>query len=124
MYTMSCGHFACRIKLATCVVCVTFLLYYRSLFDGIAILRTYRCGLLLYRPSSVVCVVCCLSVTLVSPAKTAAPIEMPFGLRTLVTAGNHALDAGPDHPMERGNFEGGKGHPIIKDRETVQKRLK
>jgi len=31
-----------------------------------------------YRPSSVVC----LSVTLVSPAKTAEPIEMPFGLRT------------------------------------------
>jgi len=30
-----------------------------------------------------------LSVTLVSPAKTAAPIEMPFGLRTRVGPGNH-----------------------------------
>jgi len=29
-----------------------------------------------------VCLSVCLSVTLVSPAKTAALIEMPFGLRT------------------------------------------
>jgi len=36
-----------------------------------------------YRPSSVVC----RSVTLVSPAKTAAPIELPFGLRTWVARG-------------------------------------
>ena len=35
-----------------------------------------------YRPSSVVCLSVGLSVTLVSPAKTAEPIEMPFGLRT------------------------------------------
>jgi len=28
----------------------------------------------------------------VSPAKTAAPIEMPFGLRTRVGPGNHVLD--------------------------------
>jgi len=34
----------------------------------------------------------CRSVTLVSPAKTAAPIEMLFGLRTLVVTGNHVLD--------------------------------
>ena len=33
-----------------------------------------------------------LSVTLVSPAKTAAPIELPFGLRTLVGPGKHVLD--------------------------------
>ena len=32
-----------------------------------------------------------LSVTLVSPAKTAAPIELPFGLRTWVGPGNHVL---------------------------------
>ena len=30
-----------------------------------------------------------------SPAKTAAPIEMPFGLRTRVSPGNHLLDGGP-----------------------------
>ena len=46
--------------------------------------------------------------TLVSPAKTAEPIEMPCGLRTRVGPGNYVLDAGPDRPMGRGNF-GGKG---------------
>jgi len=35
------------------------------------------------RPSSVVC----QSVTLVSPAKMAEPIEMPFGLRTRLAQG-------------------------------------
>jgi len=44
-----------------------------------------------YRPSSVVC----RSVTLVSPAKTDAPIELPFGLRTRVGPGNQILDRGP-----------------------------
>jgi len=43
-----------------------------------------------YRPSSVVC----RSVTLVSPANTVGPIEMPFGLRTWVDPGNHVLDGG------------------------------
>ena len=45
-----------------------------------------------YRPSSVVCLSDCQSVTLVSPAKTAAPIEMPFGLGTRVGPRNHVLD--------------------------------
>jgi len=36
-----------------------------------------------------------LSVTLVSPAKTAAPIELPFGLRSWVCPGNHILDGDP-----------------------------
>jgi len=49
---------------------------------------TYVDAVYCYRPSSVVC----QSVTLVSPAKTAAPIEMPFGLRTRVDPGNHVLD--------------------------------
>ena len=39
-------------------------------------------------------------VTLVSPAKTAEPIEMPFGLRTRVGTGNHVLDGGPYPPWE------------------------
>jgi len=35
----------------------------------------------------------CLSVGHTSePCKTAAPIEMPFGLRTRVGTGNHILD--------------------------------
>jgi len=39
-----------------------------------------------------VCRSVCLSVTLVSPAKTAEPIEMPFGLRTWVGPRDHVLD--------------------------------
>jgi len=46
-----------------------------------------------------------------SPAKMAEPIEMPFGLRTLVGSGNHVLDGGPD---PEGAFFGGKGCPIVK----------
>jgi len=41
-----------------------------------------------------------LSVTLVSPTKTAEPIETPFGLRTRVGLVNHLLDEGPDPPWE------------------------
>ena len=43
-----------------------------------------------YRPSSVVC----RSVTLVSPAKTAEPIEMPMG------PWNYVLDGDPNPPWE------------------------
>ena len=53
-----------------------------------------------------------LSVTLVSPAKTAAPIELPFGLRTWVGPGNHVLDGGPDPPMGRGKLLGSMGLPL------------
>jgi len=45
-----------------------------------------------------------LSVTLVIPAKTAAPIEMPFGLRNPVGPKNHVLEGGPDPPMGSVNF--------------------
>jgi len=34
------------------------------------------------------------------------PIEMPFGLRTLLGPMNHVLDRGPYPPMGRGNFLG------------------
>jgi len=53
-----------------------------------------------------------LSETLVSPAKTAALIEMPFGLRTRVGPRNHVLDGAPDLHMGRGNLEGGNGRPL------------
>ena len=43
-----------------------------------------------YRRSNVVC----RSVTIVSPAKTAEPIEMPFRLWTRVGPRNHVLDGG------------------------------
>ena len=48
----------------------------------------HRCGLLLPIEQSG------LPVTLVSPAKMAAPIEMPFGLRTRMCPRNHVLDGG------------------------------
>ena len=50
------------------------------------------------------------SVTLVSPAKMAEPIEMPFGLRTSVGPGNHVLDGGADPPWEGDNFKVGQRH--------------
>ena len=63
-----------------------------------------------------------LSVTLVSPAKTAALIEMPFGLETRVGAGNHVLD-GVQILHGKGQFfffGGGKnGRPIVKYRDTL-----
>jgi len=47
-----------------------------------------------------------LSVTLVRPEKTAAPIELPFGLRTWVRPGNHVLDGVQIPPLEGANFGG------------------
>ena len=41
-----------------------------------------------------------------SCAKTAEPIEMPFGLRTQVDPRNHLLDEGFDPPRGRDNFRG------------------
>ena len=51
----------------------------------------------------------CQTVTVVSPATTAGPIEMPFGLRTRVGPRNHVLD-GVQIPTVRGNFEEEDGH--------------
>jgi len=62
--------------------------------------------------------VVCLSLTLVNPAKTAAPIEMPFELRTWVGPGNHVLDGGPDAPWE-GAILWGKRRLIVKYRNTA-----
>jgi len=45
-----------------------------------------------------------LYLTLVSRAKTAEPIEMPFGLKTRVGPENHVLDWGPDIPHGKGQF--------------------
>jgi len=41
--------------------------------------------------------------SLVSPAKTAEPIEMPFGLTTLVSPKTNALDRNP-HPHGKEQF--------------------
>jgi len=53
------------------------------------------------------CLSVCRSITLVSPAKTAVPIEMLFGLRTRVGPRSHVLDRRPD-PHGKGNFDGGR----------------
>jgi len=53
-----------------------------------------------------------LSVKLVSPAKTAAPIELQFGLRTWVDQGNHVLDGVQIPPWEGANFWGRMGVPL------------
>jgi len=45
-----------------------------------------------------------LTVTVVSPAKTAKPIEMVFGLRIRVDPRNLILDGDSDPRMGRGNF--------------------
>jgi len=102
---------------------------FKSFFVHISnvIIRPYRSTTYIdaaycYRPSSVVC----WSVTLVSPAKTAKLIEMPFRLRTLMGPGNCVLDGGPDPPWERAIFWE-KRRPIVKCRDTlrssVQKQL-
>jgi len=55
-----------------------------------------------------------LSVTVVSSAKTAEPIEMPFGFWVRMGPRNYyVLDGGPDPSMKMGNFEG-KGWPVVK----------
>jgi len=53
-----------------------------------------------------------LSVTLVSPVKTAAPIEMPFGLRTRVGPRNYVLDGGPDPPWKAAILKGERSIPL------------
>jgi len=59
-----------------------------------------------YRRSSVVC----RSVTIVSPAKTAEPIEMPFGLWIRMGLRNHVLE-GSRSPYE-GAILNERGGPL------------
>jgi len=82
-----------------------------ALLRRIAVLGTcmYICGLLLpteWRGLSV-----CQSVTLVSPAKTAEAIELPFGLRTRVGPRNHVLH-GVQLPHGKRPFWGETGEPL------------
>jgi len=60
-----------------------------------------------------------LSRTVVmSPAKMAAPIEMPFGLRTWVGPSNRALD-GVQIPHRKGQYWG-KRRPTVKYKDALQ----
>jgi len=47
-----------------------------------------------------------LSVTVVSPAKTAEPIDMPFGVWSLVGSRNHVIIWGSRSPCERAILRG------------------
>ena len=66
-----------------------------------------------YRWNSEICLSVGLSLTNVSRAKTAEPIEVPFVLWTRVGPRSHVLDGDPDSPMQWGNLRG-KGWPIVK----------
>ena len=68
----------------------------------------------------------CLSVTIVSPAKTAEPIEMSFCVWTGVGQRKRVLDRGPDPHTKMGNFEGEwpiQGVPGHVRRSIYSKRL-
>jgi len=60
----------------------------RIIIGRVAVLS--RCGLLLHTWS--VHLLVCLSATIVSPAKTAEPTEMPFGVWTRLGQTYHVLD--------------------------------
>jgi len=70
-----------------------------------------------YRRSSAHSLSVGLSVTIVNPAKTAEPIEIPLGLWTRVGPRNHVLERDPDPPWEV-TISRGKGRPIVKYRTT------
>ena len=59
-----------------------------------------------------------LSVTIMSPAKTAELIEMPFGLWSWVGPRNHVLDR-VQTSARKGAILRGKGRPIIKYRTAI-----
>jgi len=69
-----------------------------------------------YRP--IVAWSVCLSVTMVIPAETAEPIEMPFALWTLVGPRYHVLDRGPGSPCAAVILRG-KGRPVVKYRDSL-----
>jgi len=99
---------------------------YCRILCRIAVLRTYMQPIVTDRVAWSVGVSVCRSVcqsvchTSEPCKKTAAPIELPFGLKTWVGPGNHVLDEGPDPPMRRGKFFGEKGRPIVKYRDTLR----
>ena len=85
---------------------------YGSFLDWIA-RTTYVDAVYCCLPSSVVC----QSLTLVSLAKTAEPIEILFGLRTWVAQGT-MYQTGVQIPRGKGQLWG-KGAPIVQYRDFV-----
>ena len=81
--------------------------------DGIdAAYCNRRCGVVCL--CECVCMSVCLYVTGMNPAKTAGPIEMPFGMCARLGPSNHALDVGVGIPQ--GEWEilgvGKHGHAL------------
>ena len=89
-----------------------------QLLGFIAVLCTYMRPIVSDRGAWSVSLSVSRSVTLVSPAKTAQPIEMPFGLRTLVGPGNHVL-WGSRSPWERAILGKGASHCKVQGHPTV-----
>jgi len=67
-----------------------------------------RCGLLLQM--EIAWPMVCLSVMIVSPAKMAEPIEMPFWLWTRMVPRNRVLDWCPDLHTRKGPAQYMPGH--------------
>ena len=65
-----------------------------------------------------VCLCVGLSVTIVSPAKTAKPIEVPLGLWTRVDPKSHVLHGVQDPPWE-GAILRGEGSAIVLYRDAL-----
>ena len=73
------------------------------------IVVTYIDAVYCYRPSCVVCQSVGRSVTLLSPAEMAEPIEMPFGLRTRLGP-RIRFSRGSRSPVRTRNFEEEAAH--------------
>jgi len=93
---------------------------------------TYLDAARCYRPSSVACWSVCLSVSLLvchtsEPCKNGCTDRDAVWVEDLGGPREPCIRWGSRSPMERGNFEGGKGRPIVKYRDTlwtfVQKQL-
>jgi len=64
------------------------------------------------RPSSMVCLPVCRSVTVMSPAKMTEAIKIPFALWTWVDPRNYVLDGGADLPWEGALLRRKRGGPL------------
>jgi len=94
-----------------------------TFLDHIALTTTYTDVVHCYSLSSImVCWSVCQSVTPLSLAKIAEPIEMPFGSRTRVGTGNHVLYWGP-HPLWEWAIFRGKGRHIVKYGDTLHTHI-
>jgi len=77
-----------------------------------------------YRPSSMVCWLVwqpvCRSVTLVSPAKMAEKNRDAIWVQDSAAPRDPCIRWEYRSPMGRGNFQGGKGCPTVKYRDTLR----